>query len=280
MADETTDVAVRDDGLLSLAIEKGLDTETLAKLIALRNAEIERMAKADFDREFAAMQAELPPIGRTRTVSDNSGRKLYSFCPLEDILLAVGPVLARHGLAYRWAEEALSSGEKRVWCIISGHGHEEKSYVDIPLVDPQTRSTNKIQQRGVATSYGKRYSFMSAVGVVIAGEDLDANEPPILREPQVEIEPEPEKPADPIREQVTKEVESFIRLVGSEKSEGIAAFSDAEKAEWKARLAEINIHAKATGSTEAGMRLKLAETKKLNDEVSQVLIEKGGIGLY
>ena len=173
--DETREVAVkREDALLSQAIEHGLSTETLEKLIALRNAEIARQAKGEFDQKFALMQAEFTPVGKTNRASDRDGNKLYSYCPIEVILMMAAPILAKHGFAYNWEEEALPSKEKRIWCIISGYGHERRGFVDIPYMDPVTKATNVVQMRGSATTYGKRYSFLNATGIIVAGEDNDA----------------------------------------------------------------------------------------------------------
>lgn len=164
----------QDDKLLTLALEKGVDTDKLEKLIDLRNKEIARQSKAAYDTHFAEMQRDFVPVGKSREVMSEDGRRvLYSFCPLEDILTAYQPIITRHGFSFRWSEESLDNGMKRIWCIVAGYGHEERSYVDIPI-QVGTKFTNTIQQRGVSTSYGKIYSFMNAFGVIIAGEDNDA----------------------------------------------------------------------------------------------------------
>jgi hypothetical protein len=174
---DTTEPAERpDDKFLALAIEKNLDIEKLGKLIDLRNAEVARKAKADFDAHFAEMQRDYVPVLKDRQANDDRGNKLYAYCPLETILKTYQPIISKHGFSYRWSEEAIAGG-KRIWCISAGYGHEERSYVDIPI-PPGNRAINETQRAGSAVSYGKRYSFINAFGVVIGGEDDDAQTVP------------------------------------------------------------------------------------------------------
>jgi hypothetical protein len=256
------EIAVRvDDGLIAIALEKGLDTETLEKLIALRNAELARQAKVAFDEEFAKMQRDFVPVGRSRQATNDQGRKLYSFCPLEDILLANAPIIAAHGFSYKWSEEALPSKEKRIYCIVSGYGHEERAYVDIPVIEGN-KVTNAIQQRGSATSYGKRYSFLNAFGIIIAGEEDDAGAN--VRQNYNRQEPEARPvTADPVDEKAEAEsalrldikatVSGLVTILGTE-LDGEAYFSDEEKIEAKKRIST------ASQGTDLALKLELIST--------------------
>lgn len=171
---DNRDLAIRPvDSLIASAVEKNLDVDKLERLIEMRNKELARQAKLDYDEHFAAMQLDYVPVGKNKAAMD--GRTvLYKYCPLEDILRVYQPIISKHGFSYRWSEEAISPTEKRMWCIVAGYGHEERSYVDIPI-QPSTKFTNSVQQRGSATTYGKRYSFVDAFGVIIDGEDDDAS---------------------------------------------------------------------------------------------------------
>jgi hypothetical protein len=191
--DDTRDVAIRPvDNLIASAVANNLDVDKLERLIDMRNKELARTAKLDYDEHFAAMQKEYVPVGKGREAKDRDGiRVLYKYCPLEDILRVYQPIISKHGFSYRWAEEAMTPTERRIWCIVAGYGHEERSYVDIPI-PVATSFTNAVQQRGSATTYGKRYSFVSAFGVIIDGEDDDAGE---LNRPQAASRREPAKPS-------------------------------------------------------------------------------------
>jgi hypothetical protein len=281
--EESREVAVkREDALLSQAIEKGLSTETLEKLIALRNAEIARQAQAEFAQHFAEMQANFIPVGKSNQANDANGKKLYSYCPLENILAMAAPIMARHGFAYRWTEEALANKEKRINCIVSGWGHQETSFVDIPYMEPTTRATNIVQMRGSATTYGKRYSFLNATGIIVGGEDNDALSNSTPGSVKVEIVPdEPEAPAaDPLaegREAIKSAINEFVRLSSSE-YEGVAYFTDEEKNDFKAKIAAINEGAKAEKDVSKGMGIKLADVRTLNSAIREELEKRKGGG--
>lgn len=148
--------------------------DTLDKLIAMKNAEEDRANKREFTLHFSEMQREFPPVYRDGQVKGKDGTHKYNYISLDAILKVYSPIIAKHGFGFRWTEEEVKDGkEKRVWCIVSGYGHEERTYVDIPVLSA-TDFTNAIQQRGSATSYGKRYSFMNLFGVIVADEDDDA----------------------------------------------------------------------------------------------------------
>lgn len=163
-------VAQANDRLLEKVLDSG-NIEVLERFIALREKEEARQAKIAFDYNFAEMQKEYSPVQRSGEVKNKDKTKtLYKFCPLEDILKVYAPIIAAHGFSFRWTEESVADNLKRIYCIVSGYGHEERGYVDIPI-QAGNDFTNSIQQRGVSTSYGKRYSFINAFGVIIEDED-------------------------------------------------------------------------------------------------------------
>jgi hypothetical protein len=264
-------LATRDDNaLLSLAITSGLtDPTILEKLISLRNAEIERQAKVDFDRNFALMQAEFAPVGKSKQANDANGRKLYSYCPLEDILAMAAPIIARHGFSYRWTEEALANKEKRINCIIAGYGHQEVGFVDIPYMEPSSRATNAVQMRGSATTYGKRYSFLNATGIIVGGEDNDAlslSNPTAVRAEIVPDDLKEDKPTDPLeslRADIKSEISALVGTLGAEGDDG-PYFTESEKADVKALIAGINEGAKGEKDLQKGLEIKLRDLKALN----------------
>jgi hypothetical protein len=169
-----TELARVDSGdlLIQRAIDGKVDIESLRAIIEMRNAEREYQTRAEYARRFSAMQADFVPVYKTAEAKKPNGELLYKYAALEDVLAMVAPIMARHGFAVRWVEETGPAGELRITCIISGWGHEERSFVDIPIAEA-TSFTNRAQQRGVATTYGKRYSLINALGIQIAGEDTD-----------------------------------------------------------------------------------------------------------
>lgn len=290
--DEKNEVALRTDSMIEKAIDRGLDMQTIKDLIDLRNREIERQAKVDFDKHFAEMQAEFTPVGKSSKATDANGRTLYAYCPIEVILAMAAPILAKHGFSYRWTETELPSKEKRINCIISGYGHQETGFVDIPFMEPSTRATNAIQMRGSATTYGKRYSFLNATGIIVGGEDNDAlthstpgsvkveivnDEPGMDSQGNVDVKPA-EKPADPLqhfRDEIKAEISTFVEL-SSSNFEGKAYFTDTEKADFKTKIAAINEGAKAEKDLAKGFEIKLKDLKTLNAAITEELQKRKG----
>jgi hypothetical protein len=294
--DEKDAVAVREDSLLTKAIEKGFDTQTIKDLIDLRNKEIARQAKAEFDLHFAEMQAEFRPVGKSSSALDRDGNKLYAYCPIEVILAMAAPIMARHGFSYRWTEEALENKEKRINCIISGYGHSETGFVDIPFMEPSTRATNIVQMRGSATTYGKRYSFLNATGIIVGGEDNDAlsNSAPGSVKVEIVDDDAPDQhgemhgaarsvapaaksndPLDEARNSIKSEITRFVEL-SSSAYEGVSYFTEAEKVDFKAKIAAVNEGAKAEVVLAKGLEIKLKDLQTLNAAISEELEKRKG----
>lgn len=173
---ESKEIAVQSEigNLLQLAVSNGADMDVLERLIKMKNAEEDRNCKKEFDFHFSEMQKDYIPAEKKGSVLNTEGNKvLYKFCTLEEITGVYAPIITKHGFSYRWVEEMKTDSLKLISCIISGYGHQEVSVVEIPI-NPGNAFTNSIQQRGVSTSYGKRYSFINGFGVIIADEDTDA----------------------------------------------------------------------------------------------------------
>ncbi len=160
------------DSLIQLAIERGLDTDKLEKLIDLRNREIERQSKLAFDAAFARMQAEFGPVMRSKEAKGDDGKRMYAYAPLEALQDTVGPIIAKYGFSYSWSEENIEGG-KRVTMTITGHGASRTSTFDVPMV-PGTRRMNPVQVMGAMSTYGRRYTFLAGFGIVVRDEDDDA----------------------------------------------------------------------------------------------------------
>lgn len=166
-------VQSQDDRLLEKVLESG-NIEVLERYIALRKSEQERQARLEFESHFVEMQKDYVPVYKSKTVFDENRKKMYSYTPLEDIIETYAPILRKHGFSFYWDEETLNENNKRIWCHICGYGWERKGYVDV-AIQPPNKYGNAIQQRGVSTSYGQRYSFKNALGIVEKDADTDGN---------------------------------------------------------------------------------------------------------
>ena len=153
------------DSMMLRVIESG-NIGALEKYIELKDRESSRMASLEYDKQFALMQAEMATVTR-----GNQGHG-YKYASLEDLQRQCGPILSKFGFSYAWDEEALQKG-KRIILTISGHGHSRRNSFDVPALQG-TQRMNAVQVAGAESSYGKRYSFISGFGVIIADEDTDA----------------------------------------------------------------------------------------------------------
>ncbi len=156
------------DSLVRLAIEKGIDVDNLQRLINMRNAEIERQAKLDFQTNFAIMQSRFGSVSREK---QGYG---YKYAPIELLQKTFGPIIAEHGFSYSWRESLVENMPDWKRCIltISGYGYSQENHFDIPPVE-RTKQMNAVQAVGAMSTYGRRYSFISGFGIIIDDEDPD-----------------------------------------------------------------------------------------------------------
>lgn len=168
----------KEDRLLEKVLDSG-NIEVLERYIALRKSEEERHARIDFEQHFAKLRKSLKPVVKSK---ENTFLK-SKYAPLEVLQDMCDDLIFEHGFFYSWREEALPKGDgKRVWMDITGYGHTKSNYFDTPDLDPMKSNegkqvTNILQARGIQSSYGQRYTFKAGFGIVIAGEDSDANIP-------------------------------------------------------------------------------------------------------
>jgi len=155
----------KNDLLMVKVIESG-NIDALERFIALREREDSRQNSLEFDKHFSAMQSEFGAVERSKKGYG------YSYAPLEELQRAYNPVIFKHGFSYSWNEEAIESG-KRCAMTISGYGSSRSNSFDIPPLTG-TKQMNPVQIAGAMSTYGRRYSFISGFGVIIADEDADA----------------------------------------------------------------------------------------------------------
>lgn len=156
-------------GLLSSALDRGADEQVLAQLIGLHERSRAEDARRAFEAALAAAKAEIPVIAKTQLSS--IGRTSYRHEDLAEIARTIGPILARHGLAYRFRSRA--EGELvTVICVIShrdGHGEENS----LSAGADHSGEKNAIQAIGSALTYLQRMTLKAALGLA-AAEDDDA----------------------------------------------------------------------------------------------------------
>ena len=115
---------------------------------------------------LAQAQAEFPPLPRSKTVQVRSDKGSYefSYAPLDEILSAVRPALAKHELALT---QTFRGPVVRTLLL---HSSGEWIASDLPL--PTVPAAP--QQLGSLITYVRRYAVVSILGVA-AEDDDDGN---------------------------------------------------------------------------------------------------------
>jgi hypothetical protein len=156
--------------LLAQAIEKGLDIETLEKLMGLQERWNENQARKAFFDAKSKFLAKKPQIKRTSGVSHDGGKtNKYFFAKLPDIQKLVDPILSEFGLSYSFKQD-MSDDKIRITCVLTHiDGHSEETYLEAGR--DQSGGKNDIQALGSAVSYLQRYTFKNALGLSEGDDD-------------------------------------------------------------------------------------------------------------
>lgn len=129
-----------------------------------------RIPRGKLAAALAKAQGEFPDIERSRTVTVRSDKGSYTFdyAPLDAILRAVRPSLAKHGLALYHRVET-RPGDITVSAILAHESGEEET---CPISYPFEYA--KVQQLGSLITYLKRYGTEAILGIC-AEQDDDGN---------------------------------------------------------------------------------------------------------
>src|SRR4030095_2362998 len=157
-AEDTTPTA-----LIEHAIKSGASVEVMERLLSLQERWEEGQAKKAYANAIANLRPDLPEIIKNRTVdfTTDRGRTRYQYEDLHSVTEALSPVMARHGLSFRWRTKSDGPDVVTVTCIISHRaGHSE----EVPLTARHDTSGNKnpIQAIGSAVTYLQRYTLKAA----------------------------------------------------------------------------------------------------------------------
>jgi len=158
------------EALISEAIKQGTPVDTMERILAMRRELKAEFAKEAFDRAMAKFQAECPVIEKKKKVAFNTTN--YSYAPLDEIVGQVKSIISGNGFSYTFDTEQTDRAIK-VFCKVKHElGHSESSKFEIEI--DTAAKMNRSQQYGSALTYGKRYAFCDAFGILTGDEDDDA----------------------------------------------------------------------------------------------------------
>lgn len=186
-----TDVSA--DQLIARAIDKGVDVGTMERLLAMRKELKAEFAEEQYNKAMAKFQSECPIIEKRKEVKDDKGKVLYKYAPLDDIVMQVRDILAANGFSYSWDTEENESTITPICIVTHISGHSKRSRFNIPSKGG-TSIMSGPQKAAAALTFGKRYAFCNALGIMTGDEDVDAAKDVVEPEPKKEKA----KPAEPV----------------------------------------------------------------------------------
>lgn len=204
--------------IIEKAIEGGASVETLEKLMTLNERFEANEAKKEFAFAMAAAKAEIRPIVKAKAVdfTTGKGRTNYQYEDLAGIADAVDPILARHGLSYRF-RSAQNEGSVAVTCIL-GHqrGHTEET--TLSAFKDESGNKNSIQAVGSTVTYLQRYTLKLALGLA-ATKDTDGV---ATEEPSKQIDDAQFRYLGDLIEKSAADEAKFLKVLGAETLESLS----------------------------------------------------------
>lgn len=208
--------------LLDRAVTSGASLEVMKGLMDLQERWEKNQARKAFDEAMAAAKSEIPIILKNKHVGFDSrkagaARTDYHHEDLAEIARTVDPVLAKHGLSYRFRTSSTPSEPITVTCVVSHRaGHSEENTLQGPR--DESGNKNSIQSIGSTLTYLQRYSLKAALGLAAATDD-DAKS----AEPSTSITDAQAKEIRELAADVNADLEKFCRYMKVEAIPEIAS---------------------------------------------------------
>lgn len=156
------------------AVARG-DMDAVSKLMDFQERWEKNQARKSFDTAIAAAKAEIPVIAKNRQVGFDSkkvgaARTQYRHEDFAQVARTVDPVLAKHGLSYRFRTSSNVNEPVVVTCVLSHReGHSEETTLTAGRDD--TGNKNSIQAVGSTITYLQRYTLKAALGLASSSDD-------------------------------------------------------------------------------------------------------------
>lgn len=159
--------------LLALAINKGMDLETVSKFMDLYERWEAKQALQAFNRAMTKFQALVPEIPK-----DKKGYKT-DYAPLGTIEKVIKASMAECGLSKDW-KQIEEPSQVTIICVITHEGGHSKERPIGPVpwsLLEKTDLMNGLQHRAATITYLQRYSLIGALGLTTADADSDGRDP-------------------------------------------------------------------------------------------------------
>jgi hypothetical protein len=159
--------------MLQIAVQQGADLDKLQKLMDLQERWEASEARKAFVSAMSAFKANPPELFKNKHVK--FGNTEYDHATLDNVSIAIGEGLSKHGLSHRW-ETSQVDGKIKVTCVITHNlGHSEE--VSLESTADTSGAKNSIQAIGSTVTYLQRYTLLAATGMAVQDQDDDGKGP-------------------------------------------------------------------------------------------------------
>lgn len=180
----------------------GVSTEVVEQMKGLIEWEDARQAKSKFNSAFSKAKQQFKQAKK----SGHNKHLDSHFSKLEDYDDATREALASNGLSWRHVPETLENNITKVTCVLAHEdGHSETACMQASGDSMGNKGVNSLQTVGIVTTYLKRYTLASLLGLVSDSDfDNDGNTP--------------SKPVDFISPEQSANLQALIDEVGADKT--------------------------------------------------------------
>jgi len=160
---------------LQTALEKGVDADSLEKILNMQERILDRQAEQSYSMAMVEAQSKMPVIEKNCT-NKHIGSK---YADVSQIIKQITPIYTNEGFALSFAEGTpTKEGDIRVTCdVMHSQGHSKHYFVDMPLVVAGidgNRNMTETHGTGSAFTYGQRY-LTKLIFNLNTGDDDDGN---------------------------------------------------------------------------------------------------------
>ena len=165
-----TDAAPSIESILASAVERGMDPASLERLAGL----YERMQAVRAEQAFAAALAgfrrDCPPIIKSsEAYNPKTQRCMYKYADLSTVASTIAGALDKHGLSYSW-DTAVAENVTVTTCTLR-HIEGAKHSASFTCQGAGTPIMNSAQVAASAFTFGRRYSLLGVLGLVVDADD-------------------------------------------------------------------------------------------------------------
>jgi len=160
---------------LQTALEKGVDADSLEKILNMQERILDRQAEQAYTQSMVTVQSEMEPI----TLNKENMHTRSKYAGMGQIIKQITPIYTKAGFALSFAEgKPENAGEIRVTCdVMHSQGHTKHYFVDMPLVVEGIKGEKMMTEThgtGSAFTYGQRY-LTKLIFNLNTGDDDDGN---------------------------------------------------------------------------------------------------------